>query len=134
MRSYLAGHRAASIPLLTAALLSSGFESPTIAERINVTELGLAAPHIAVLDVDALDIDPFELLRMIRFVLPLCVIAVYSGTLEQRWALNCHLAGANCVLSKSSNEEQITSGLSQGLASGCFTDPSFVAAQIDSLR
>jgi DNA-binding NarL/FixJ family response regulator len=134
MRSYLAGNRAASIPLLTAALLSSGFESPAVAERINVTELGLAAPHIVVLDVDDLDVDPFELLRMIRFVLPLCVIAVYSGTLEQRWALTCHLAGANCLLSKTSNEEQITAGLRQGLASGCFTDSSFLVAQIGSLR
>jgi DNA-binding NarL/FixJ family response regulator len=134
MRSYLAGHRAASIPLLTAALLSSGFESPAVAERINVTELGLATPQIVVLDVDDLDIDPFELLRMIRFVLPLCVIAVYSGTLEQGWALNCHLAGANCVLSKTSNEEQLTAGVREGITSGCFTDPSFVAAQINSLR
>jgi DNA-binding NarL/FixJ family response regulator len=133
MRSYLAGNQAASIPLLTAALIASGFEPPTIAQRINVTELGLAVPRMVVLDVDDLDIDPFELMRMIRFVLPLCLIAVYGGTLEQSWALSCHLAGANCVLSKTSNEEQLVAGLREGLTSGCFTDPSFVAAQIEAL-
>lgn len=119
--------------MLTAALLASGFAPPTIAERINVTELGLATPRIVVLDVDDLDIDPFELMRMIRFVLPLCLIAVYSGTLEQSWALSCHLAGANCVLSKTSNAEQLAAGLSEGLISGCFTDPSFVTEKIGAL-
>ena len=133
MRSYLAGNQTSCIPLLTAALLASGFASPAIAERINVTELGLAAPRIVVLDVDDLDIDPFELMRMIRFVLPLCLIAVYSGTLKQSWALSCHLAGANCVLSKTSNEAEPAAGLREGLTSGCFTDPSFVAARIHAL-
>lgn len=131
-RSYLAGNQAGCIPLLTAALLSLAFDSPGIAERINVTELGLAAPHIVVLDIDDLDIDPFELLRMIRFVVPMCVIAVHSGRLEQSWALSCHLAGANCLLSKASNAEQLAAGLREGLTSGCFTDPSFVAAPIDA--
>ncbi len=92
-----------------------------------MTELGLVAPHIVVLDIDNLDIDPLELLRMIRFVLPGCVIAVYSGTLEQDWALACHLAGANCVLSKGSDEAHISAGLRQATAIGCFTDPRFVA-------
>ena len=127
MHSYLAGNRVAYIPLLTAALQKAGFGPPAIAEQINVTKLGLASPQIVVLDIDDLEIDSFELLRMIRFVLPLCLIAVYGGKLQQTWAVACHLAGANCVLSKSSNEAQIVAGLRQGLASGCFTDPSFVA-------
>ena len=127
MRSYLAGNRAAWIPLLTTSLLSSGFAFPVIAERINVTELGLAAPRVVVLDIDDLNIDPLELLRMIRFVLPACIIAVYSGTLRQDWSLACHLAGANCVLSKSSDEAEIVAGFRQALVSGCFTDPSFAA-------
>ena len=128
MRSYLAGNRTACIPLLTASLASSGFMQPVVAERIIVTELGLAAPDLLVLDIDDLDTDPLELLRMMRFVLPTCIIAVYSGTLRQSWALSCHLAGANCILSKSSDEAQIAAGLRQALTSGCFTDPSFIAA------
>jgi len=81
-----------------------------------------------VLDVDDLDIDALELLRMTRFVLPLCMIAVYSGTLRQSWALACHLAGANCLLAKSSDKDQIVTGLRQAFTTGCFTDPSFASA------
>jgi len=93
-----------------------------------VTELGLAVPDLLVLDVDDLDIDALELLRMTRFVLPLCMIAVYSGTLRQSWALACHLAGANCLLAKSSDKDQIVTGLRQAFTTGCFTDPSFASA------
>ena len=81
----------------------------------------------SVLDIDDLDTDPLELIRMTRFVLPTCIIAVYTGTLRESWARACHVAGANCVLSKASDETQIAVGLRQALASGCFTDPSFTA-------
>jgi len=128
MRSYLAGNRTACIPLLIASLASSGFMHPVIAAGINVTDLGRAAPDLLVLDIDDLGTDPLELLRMTRFVLRTCIIAVYTGTLLESWALSCHLAGANCMLSKSSDETQIAAGLRQAMASGCFTDPSFVAA------
>jgi DNA-binding NarL/FixJ family response regulator len=99
-----------------------------VAERINVTELGRAVPDMLVLDIDDLAVDPLELLRMIRFVLPVCIIAVYTRTLEQSWALACHLAGANCTLAKGSGSAQIAVGLRRALTSGCFTDPSFVSA------
>lgn len=64
---------------------------------------------------------------MTRFVLPGCIIAVYSGTLRESWALACHLAGANCILSKNGEQSEIVTGLRQSLTSGCFTDPGFVA-------
>jgi len=124
-RSYLAGNLLASIPLLTASLASSGYANPVVTTGISVTELGRAAPDLLVLDVDNLDIDPLELLRQTRFVLPGCVIAVYSGTESQRWARSCHLAGANCMLSKRSDGSQLVVGLLQALSSGCFTDPAF---------
>jgi DNA-binding NarL/FixJ family response regulator len=100
-----------------------------IANRINVTELGLEAPDLLVLDLDDVDTDPIELLRMTRFVLPTCVIAVYSGKLRRRWARSCHLAGANCILSMESDKMQIAAGLQQALTIGCFTDSRFIAAQ-----
>jgi DNA-binding NarL/FixJ family response regulator len=128
MRSYLAGNHASCIPLLTASLASVGFTHPVIVDKINVTELGRALPALLVADIDDLDTDPIELLRMARFVLPTCIIAVYTSTLQESWALSCHVAGANCILSKSSEEAQLVIGLREALASGCFTDPSFVAA------
>jgi DNA-binding NarL/FixJ family response regulator len=95
---------------------------------INVTALGRAAPQLLVLDIDGLETDPIEMLRMTRFVLPQCSIAVYTLTLQLDWARSCHIAGANCLLSKRAGELDIITGLRSALATGCFTDPDFVAA------
>jgi DNA-binding NarL/FixJ family response regulator len=118
----------AAVELLTASLAVVAFALPVVVTRLSVTELGLLAPNVLVIDIDSLDADPLEMLRMLRFVLPGCMIAVYTNVLEESWALECHLAGANCLLSKSSDATQLTAGLRRSLHSGCFTDPSFVAA------
>lgn len=125
-RSYLSGNHVSHIPLLTASLASAGFVDPVVTAGINVTELGRAAPDLLVLDVDDTDIDPIELIRRTRFVLPDCVIVVYSDGRRPNWALACHLAGANCMLSKHSTREQLDTGLAEVLRSGCFTDPAFI--------
>jgi hypothetical protein len=127
-RSCLAGNRAAFIPLLITSLASVGFTYPVITERISVSGIGRAAPELLVLDIDDVDTSPLEILRMTRFVLPTCLIAVFSGTLLQSWARSCHIAGGNCILSKSSDESEIVDGLRQALTSGCFTDPGFAVA------
>jgi len=126
-RSCLAGTKPADLPILAESLASLGFPDPLIAAQVNVTTLGLAAPDVLVLDLDAMDVDALELLRMTRFVLPLCVIAVHTGTLEQGWAAACHLAGATCILSKKSDVDHITSGLRRAMTTGCFTDATFAA-------
>ena len=71
--------------------------------------------------------DQLELLRRIRFVLPDCVIAVYTGVMNRAWSLACHLAGANCMLSKQSEQRDLSTGLRRALLSGCYTDPRFAA-------
>ena len=61
------------------AVLKAAGESPlaTLA-RLDVPELGRLVPNILICDVDATATDSLELLRQIRFVLPECLIAVYS--------------------------------------------------------
>jgi DNA-binding NarL/FixJ family response regulator len=66
-------------------------------------------------------------LRQIRFVLPECVIAVYTGIMTRAWSLGCHLAGANCLLAKKSLKSELSAGLRDALEDGCFTDPRFAA-------
>ena len=68
------------------------------------------------------------MLRQLRFVLPGCLIAVYTGRLQNSWALSCHLAGASAVILKDSKIDRLTSGLRVMLNSGCYTDPRFAAA------
>jgi DNA-binding NarL/FixJ family response regulator len=105
-----------------------GYSPPVVVATLGVTELGLLAPDLLVVDVDGLDGDALEMLRMLRFVLPRCTIAVYTNVLEEPWALACHMGGANCLLSKASDATQLAAGLGHSLHSGCFTDPSFRAA------
>jgi DNA-binding NarL/FixJ family response regulator len=117
-----------ALELLRASLAGLDQRPPIVVTAVGVTELGLLAPGVLVVDIDGLDVDPLEMLRRLRFVLPGCMIAVYTDVLEEKWALACHIAGANCLLSKASGATEITVGLRRSLRSGCFTDPSFRAA------
>ena len=95
---------------------------------LDVAHLGKLAPDLLVCDVDELTIDPLELLRQLRFVLPECLIALYTGNMKRTWSVACHLAGVNCMLSKDADERVLAKGLRDARRSGCYTDPRFVAA------
>jgi DNA-binding NarL/FixJ family response regulator len=110
-----------------AAFKAAGIPARASLARLDVTELGKLAPSLLVCDVDECTVDPLELLRQIRFVLPESMIAVYTGDVDRSWGLACHLAGANCLLSKESDEPSLTMGLRGALESGCYTDPRFAA-------
>jgi DNA-binding NarL/FixJ family response regulator len=112
-------------PMFSAVFEAAG-ELPTASmARLDVSELGKLVPNVLVCDIDTLERDSLELLRQIRFVLPECLIAVYTGSTERSWIRECHLAGANCLLSKNSDERQLSKGLRGALKSGCYTDPRF---------
>jgi hypothetical protein len=114
-----------AVPMFGAVLKAAGEASPASVARLDVLELGRLAPGLLVCDIDDIDADPLELLRQIRFVLPDCLIAVYTHVVERKWGLACHLAGANCLLAKGSDERELSRGLRDALESGCYTDPQF---------
>jgi DNA-binding NarL/FixJ family response regulator len=116
-----------AVPLFSAVFKAAGEPALATVARLNVTELGRLLPDVLICDIDDLDVDPLELLRQIRFVLPDCMIAVYSGIMERKWGRRCHLAGANCLLAKGSDERRLSTGLRDALLSGCYTDPRFAA-------
>lgn len=113
------------IPLLTAALASAIAHVETDIVQLNTAALNRLSPDILVVDIDRLDVDPIEALRQLRFVLPDCVIVVYTRSNDISVIRACHNAGANCLLSKSSDEAQLSSGFQSAMFSGCFTDPHF---------
>jgi DNA-binding NarL/FixJ family response regulator len=123
----LAGIEADLVPLFSAVLRDSGESALAILANLDVPELSKLAPDILVCDVDRLEIDPLEMVRQLRFVLPACTMVVYTDAKDQAWARECHLAGATCVLSKRSDEPQLALGLRHAIQSGCWTDPRFVA-------
>jgi DNA-binding NarL/FixJ family response regulator len=116
-----------AIPLLGAALKGAGEVGLTVVANVDVAALGKLAPDVLVADVDRQEVDALELLRQLRFVLPECVIVVYTGAARRAWGRACHLAGASCVLSKESRETQLVFGLRRAITTGCFTDPHFAA-------
>lgn len=126
--SVIAGIDPAATPLLLAALLVIGSADPAIVATIDIKAIGSLEPDILVLDVDAIESDPLETIRMVRFVVRAGVVAIFTGKLERSWGRACHLAGANCVLSKQASEDRTAIGLLHGMRSGCFTDPAFEAA------
>jgi DNA-binding NarL/FixJ family response regulator len=115
------------IALLGAALKGAGQPGLTIVAHLDVAALGKLAPDVLIADIDRQKVDPLEMLRQLRFVLPECVIVVYTAAVRRDWARACHLAGASCVLSKESRESRLVSGLQHAIQTGCFTDPRFAA-------
>jgi DNA-binding NarL/FixJ family response regulator len=123
----LAGIDGAALPILAAALKGAGEKSRPIETELDVRAIGHLRPDVLIGDVDGIDIDPLELLRQIRFVLPSCIIAVYSNDHHRKWGAACHMAGVNALLSKSSTAAELTAGLEGAMESGCYTDPRFAA-------
>jgi DNA-binding NarL/FixJ family response regulator len=115
------------VPLLSAALGRAGEQALATVAHLNVRELGKLKPDILLVDIDRLQSDPLEMVRQIRFVLPDCTLVVYTDSGKLEYGRECHLAGANGVLSKQSNESQLASGLSHAIKSGCYTDPRIAA-------
>jgi DNA-binding NarL/FixJ family response regulator len=95
--------------------------------NLSVTELQRIGPDVLVCDVDSVAVDRLEFLRQLRFVLPECVITVYTGNVLQSWSRACHLAGVNCLLAKGSDAATLATGLREALSTGCYTDAAFSA-------
>lgn len=116
------------IAMFIAVLKRAGLPiSPSVAS-LNVVELGKLAPDVLVADLDGLTVNALERLRQLRFVLPSCIIVIYTANKTRSCAVKYHLAGANCVLSKDSSGTELAVGVRSALRSGCFTDPRLTAA------
>jgi hypothetical protein len=124
----MAGIEPASHPLLVASLTLIGSGEPTVMSEIDVTAIGALEPELLVMNVDALTTDPFEAIRMTRFLLRSCIIAIFTARLEQWWVMECHLAGANCLLASGNDEDRTALGLLHAIRGGCFTDRAFAVA------
>jgi DNA-binding NarL/FixJ family response regulator len=123
----LAGIDVGIVPMFSAVFKSAGTPALATVAKLDVSALAKLAPSLLVCDIDGLDVDPLELLRRIRFVLPDCLIAVYTGVVTSAWSRACHLAGANCLLAKNATTAELSLGLRSALLSGCYTDPRFAA-------
>ncbi len=124
----LAGIGSDDVAKITGALRSADAPALAVIAPLRAVEIARLRPNLCLCDLDSLETDSLEFLRQLRFVLPESLIGVYTGRLERTWAVECHLAGANALLFKGSNVEHLAEGLRRVIASGCYTDPRFVAA------
>jgi DNA-binding NarL/FixJ family response regulator len=124
----LAGITAEAVPLFRSVLQFDAQPALATVTGLDVTELGKLAPDLLVCDVDDIDVDELELIRQIRFVLPDCLIALYTGVTKRAWGRACHIAGANCLLSKDADRATLAQGVHEAMLSGCYTAPPFAAA------
>jgi DNA-binding NarL/FixJ family response regulator len=116
------------IPLLAAAIRAAIEGSKVSLTTLDVPMLHALAPALLVLDIDPPKPPGLEALRQLRFVIPDCIIAVFSNSESGDFVRDSHNAGANCLLSKSSGVSEVTYGLQRAWQTGCFTDPRFPAS------
>ncbi len=99
-----------------------------VTARVDVVALRKVSPDLLICDLDSLETDQMEMLRQLRFVLPSCIIVIYTQNTKRSFGPSAHTAGANGVLSKDSTETELAAGLKLAMSEGCFTDPRLRAA------
>jgi DNA-binding NarL/FixJ family response regulator len=119
-------------------LLEAGYDRPQCLEDVGVAKLGRYEPRVLMIDFDHIRSDKLESIRQLRFVLPDCAIVVVSSDLNGSWAMKCHMAGANAVLSSRSRARDMLAGVQRAVRTGCYTDPAFAATrrspELDGMR
>ena len=125
--SCFAGLELDEATLFSAVIKEAGLPEPPVSSNVNVVELGKLKPRLLICNLDAVTVDPLELLRQVRFVLSQCIIMVYTGVIEPQWGVACHLAGASGLLAKGSLRKELAAGVRVAMRFGCYTDPRFNA-------
>ncbi len=116
-----------AVPIFSAVFKAAGEPALATVARLDVLELGRLVPDVLVCDLDDVDVDHSNCCA--KFA-SFCR-TVLSPSIAVSWSASggraCHLAGANCLLAKSSDEQRLSEGLRDALRSGCYTDPGFAA-------
>lgn len=79
-------------------------------------------PDLIFIDVDFTAQEPLKFITLLRTLLPKALIAVYTSMRSAEWAKACHFSGANAVLTKAADRDEIVQGLRQMIDTGEFTD------------
>ena len=88
----------------------------------NFRQLLEEPPDLMFIDVDFTAQEPLKFITLLRTLLPKTLIAVYTSMRSAEWAKACHFSGANAVLTKAAEREEIVAGLRQMIDTGEFTD------------
>lgn len=107
---------------LNAVFSDLGLEVDRFSGEANFRQLLEDPPDLIFIDVDFSAQEPLKFITLLRTLLPKALIAVYTSMRSSEWAKACHYSGANAVLTKSADHEEIVGGLRQMIETGEFTD------------
>lgn len=107
---------------LTEVFGDLGLEVGAFYANTNFRELIEQPPDLLFIDVDFTAQEPLKFITLLRTLLPKSLIAVYTSMRSAEWAKACHFSGANAVLTKAADRDEIVRGLRQMIDTGEFTD------------
>lgn len=107
---------------LTEVFRDLGLSVDSFSGEANFRQLIELPPDLLFIDVDFSSQEPLKFITLLRTLLPKALIAVYTSMRSAEWAKACHFSGANAVLTKAADGQEIVAGLREMLETGEFTD------------
>ncbi|HKU68022.1 MAG TPA: response regulator [Candidatus Baltobacteraceae bacterium] len=107
---------------LTEVFKDLGLGVDSFAGEANFRQLIEQPPDLLFIDVDFSSQEPLKFITLLRTLLPKALIAVYTSMRSADWAKACHFSGANAVLTKAADRDEIVRGLRTMMETGEFTD------------
>ncbi|HET6894430.1 MAG TPA: response regulator [Candidatus Baltobacteraceae bacterium] len=107
---------------LTEVFSDLGLEVEAFYGQTNFRQLIEQPPELLFIDIDFSLQEPLKFITLLRTLLPKALIAVYTSMRSAEWAKACHFSGANAVLTKAADRDEIVRGLRQMIDTGEFTD------------
>lgn len=107
---------------LTEVFRDLGLGVDAFSGEANFRQLIEQPPDLLFMDVDFSSQEPLKFITLLRTLLPKALIAVYTSMRSAEWAKACHFSGANAVLTKAADRDEIVRGLRTMIETGEFTD------------
>lgn len=107
---------------LTEVFRDLGLGVDAFSGEANFRQLIEQPPDLLFIDVDFSAQEPLKFITLLRTLLPKALIAVYTSMRSSEWAKACHFSGANAVLTKAADRDEIVRGLRTMIDTGEFTD------------
>lgn len=107
---------------LTEVFRDLGLAVDAFSGEANFRQLIEQPPDLLFIDVDFSSQEPLKFITLVRTLLPKALIAVYTSMRSAEWAKACHFSGANAVLTKAADRDEIVRGLRTMIETGEFTD------------
>lgn len=107
---------------LTEVFRDLGLAVDAFSGEANFRTLIEQPPDLLFIDVDFSSQEPLKFITLVRTLLPKALIAVYTSMRSAEWAKACHFSGANAVLTKAADRDEIVRGLRTMIDTGEFTD------------